>query len=75
MRNTKRIDRLKNNHFTILDVLEKYENGKLRFYDAYYRLVDKNKNPIANIKKYLIDDLIEHNYITKEKSNFKINKI
>lgn len=75
MNNNKRIEKITKKHFEILDTLEFYDGGELRFFYDYYRLVDKNKKPIINIKRYIIDDLIEHNYIIKNKVNYSINKI
>ena len=75
MEKRKRIEKLNNKHFDVLNKLEFYKNGELRFYYDYYRLVDENKNPVYNIKKWIIDDLIEHEYIDKKMGNYTINKI
>jgi len=74
MTKNKRIEKLSKKHFQILDILEKYYNGELRDYYEFYRLVDEQKNPVCNFKKFYIDDLIEHNNILKNKRNFTIIK-
>lgn len=70
-----RIEKINKVHFDTLNLLKMYPKSELRFFYEYYRLVDENKNPIRNIKKYIIDDLIEHGYLNKRIGKFTINKI
>lgn len=69
-----RLKNLTKLHFQILDILENHFEGELRNYGEYYRLVDCKKNPICNIKKFYIDDLIEHGNVIKQKTYFTIIK-
>lgn len=74
MKKNKRLEKLSKLHFRILDTLENNHSGELRNYGKYYRLVDYMKNPICNIKRFYIDDLIEHGNIIKQETNFTIIK-
>lgn len=70
----KRILRLGKEHKNALILLDRYSDGKLISYYEYFRLQTSYSHPVANIKKYIINDLIEHEKLTKNGINFLIRK-